>query len=497
MFKSSFSKYLTAFVAITLVSFFMLSMIITSIIRTHVTDDKVEKLELSTSILKEHFEDKGVEELENYIASDFGANIVALFPLVNVDYDFNILVTDSAGKVLLSTIKKNENNDPSTTGDMGVVNLSDFESVRNRDNESYLVFNGILGGILEKPTLVYGNPVIDKEKTIGYVFTATSTGSEDRLIGVTRQAVINGSVWVMLAALVAAYFITDRIVHPLKSMTGAVKKYAKGDFKERIKVTGNDEVAELASAFNNMAESLENLEKMRNTFLASVSHDLRTPMTTIAGYIDGINSGAIPPEKQDYYLGIISGEVHRLSRLVSQILDVSRLDSGDRKFVFADFDVAEVSRQIIISFESKLDSKKLDVEFISDEDSVSVFADKDAIYQVLYNLCHNAIKFSKEGGKFILKIVKTENHKVRISVYDDGQRMNEEDAARAFDRFYKSDKSRGLDKTGVGLGLYICKSIIDAHEQDIGVNVLEDGCEFWFTLNCGNPINKHRGELTS
>ncbi len=486
MFKSSFSKYLTAFVAIILVSFLLISGIITSLIRAHVTTDKIDKLELSTTILKAHFEQKGVEQIENYINSDFGANVVALFPLVNVDYDFNIFITDASGKLLLSTAVTDE--EQSTAA----VDLNMFEKVTNADGEEFLVANGVLTDVLDAPSIVYGSPVMTGGSLRGYVFTSAATGTEDRLIGVARRSVINGSVWVMLAALVAAYFITDRIVHPLKTMTGAVKKFAKGDFSERITVTGKDEVAELAQAFNNMAESLDNLEKMRNSFLASVSHDLRTPMTTIAGYIDGINSGAIPPEKQSHYLGIISGEVHRLSRLVSQILDVSRLDSGDRKFVFTDFDVAEVARQIIISFESKLYSKQLDVEFLS-EDSVFVRADQDAIYQVLYNLCHNAIKFSDVGGRFIIKIGKNDTKTIRISVYDDGQSMSEEDAAHAFDRFYKSDKSRGLDKSGVGLGLYICKSIVDAHEQQIGVEVAEHGCEFWFTLAQGESISKHRG----
>jgi signal transduction histidine kinase len=145
---------------------------------------------------------------------------------------------------------------------------------------------------------------------------------------ISRNAVINSSIWVMLAAVIAAYFITERIVRPMRAMTDASKSFAKGDFSARVVVTGKDEVSELSRAFNSMAESLDNLEKMRNSFLANVSHDLRTPMTTISGFIDGITSGAIPPEKHDYYLNIIQAEVHRLSRLVSEILDVSRLESG-------------------------------------------------------------------------------------------------------------------------------------------------------------------------
>jgi len=380
------------------------------------------------------------------------------------------------------------------SGELGAIDLTMFKTITTEERGDFLNYKGKIDGVVEDSSLFYGKPVTINERVCGYVFALSSTTLEDKLIGVTRNTVINASIWVLLAALIAAYFITDKIIYPLKTMTNAAKRFAKGDFSERVTVYGNDEVAELGVAFNNMAESLENLEKMRYTFLASVSHDLRTPMTTISGFIDGINSGAIPPEEQKHYLGVISSEVHRLSRLVSQILDVSRLDSGDRKFVFSTFDIAELARLIIISFEQKLEEKQLDVEFITDEDSMYVLGDKDAIHQVIYNLCHNAIKFSNVGGKFIIKINEIVGKKIRFSVYDSGQPISKEDAAHIFERFYKTDESRGLDKSGVGLGLYICKTIIDAHEEQLRVETLTTGCEFWFTLKQGEQTNRQAHE---
>jgi signal transduction histidine kinase len=308
-----------------------------------------------------------------------------------------------------------------------------------------------------------------------------------------RKTIINSSLWVMLAAVVALYLITERVINPLKNMTKATKKFGKGDFSTRVTVCGHDEIAELGEAFNNMAESLDNFEKMRSSFLANVSHDLRTPMTTIAGFIDGITSGAIPPEKHDYYLGIISSEVHRLSRLVSELLDISRLESGERKFNFICFDIAEMARIILISFEQRISEKNLDVVFETDEDSMFAYADKDAIHQVLYNLMHNAIKFSKEGGKLAIRIAISPNKKLRVSVYDEGQGIPKEELPFIFDRFYKTDKSRGLDKSGVGLGLYICKTIIDAHGEQIRAeSPTENSVEFWFSLKEGIPFTKER-----
>lgn len=493
MFKSSFSKYLTAFVIIILISFLMLSGIITSMIRTHVTADKEEKLQNSCMIITSNFEREAFEDIYRYIASH-ATSIQTLAQLVKADYDFNVLITDQSGIVLLSTYRMTELGLPSYYGDLGSVSLISFTHTADENGNTFLRYRGELGGITGDRSLAYGKSIVTDGEIRGYVFTVASTTKEDTLISVARKTVINSSIWVMLAAVIAAYFITERIVHPLKSMTSAVKSFGNGDFSERIAVNGKDEVSELAMAFNNMAESLQNLENMRNSFLANVSHDLRTPMTTIAGFIDGILTGAIPEEQHDYYLGVISGEVHRLSRLVSQLLDISRLESGDRKFTFTDFDVAEVSRLILLSFEQKIDEKRLDVEFFAEEDLMCVNADKDAIYQIIYNLCHNAIKFSKEGGRFAINITKISGKKIKISVFDEGQMISEEDAKHIFDRFYKTDKSRGLDKSGVGLGLYICKTIIDAHGENIYHEPHDDGCEFWFTLKEGDPsnINKYK-----
>ena len=493
MFKSSFLKYVTAYVIIIMLSFLVLSAIITTMVKTHVTEDKEEKLELSCAVVANHFEDENVQALDKYIGSGAASAIATFIPVVNLDYDFNILVTDSSGKVLLSTIIKNPDGSPSNRGDLGVVNVKDdFSYISGDDGEEYLYHKGNLGGLLEENCLVYGKDIVTDNVTRGYVFTSTSTQKEDRLIRVIRNTLINSSVWVVIAAIVVTTFITERLVNPLRKMTKSAKKFGEGDFSERVAVRGHDEVAQLSLAFNNMADSLENMEKMRNSFLASVSHDLRTPMTTISGFIDGITSGAIPPEKHDYYLGIISSEVHRLSRLVSLLLDVSRLESGERKFNNEDFDVAEVARIVLISFEKKIEEKSLNVEFDSEDDVMSVFADKDAIHQVLYNLCHNAIKFSDEGGKFIIKLARTDSKKIMISVYDDGQVIPDEDIPHVFDRFYKTDKSRGLDKSGVGLGLYICKTIVNAHGEEIGVNGRDSGCEFWFTLKASDARLKHK-----
>ncbi|MBO7341382.1 MAG: HAMP domain-containing histidine kinase, partial [Clostridia bacterium] len=270
---------------------------------------------------------------------------------------------------------------------------------------------------------------------------------------------------------------------PLKDMSRMAGEFAAGNYSARVPVRGRDEVAALAVAFNDMADSIARLEVMRNTFVANVSHDLRTPMTTISGFIDNILSGAIPPERHAHYLEVIRTEVARLARLVASLLDISRIQAGDRKFDKKPFDVCEMARRILFSFEGKIDAKRLEVEFLCDEDRMLTLADHDAIYQILYNICDNAVKFSREGGVLRVALTAIKDDHVQVSVYNEGEGIAAEDVPYVFERFYKGDKSRGLDKSGVGLGLFISKTIMDAHNERIWVRSEQGSfCEFNFTL---------------
>ena len=493
MLKTTFSKYLAALVIIILVSFIILSGVVTSLVQNYAFSETEQRLEKESSIVVGVIEAGGV----NPIAQELPQVAEAIEPMVNLNSDYDVMIIDSTGKIILYTMSEDNNQRKTAVIDteegFGKINISNFKRRTGEDGDVSYVYNGKIGEASDQ-YMAFAKPVERDGEVEAYVMTLASTDRENNFVKITRQVVINSSIWVMLAAVIAAYFITERIVNPLRRMTNAAKSFAKGDFSARVTVGNqNDEVAALGTAFNNMADSLEKLEKMRNSFLANISHDLRTPMTTISGFIDGINSGAIPPEKHEYYLGVISAEVHRLSRLVSQLLDVSRLESGERKFNYTDFDIAEVARIILISFEQKIEDKRLDVEFDSEKDGMYVRADKDAIYQVLYNLCHNAIKFAREEGKFRIRISKITDTKIKVAVYDQGQSLSEEDAKMVFDRFYKTDESRGLDKTGVGLGLYISKTIIDAHGETVGVETInDDGCEFWFTLTEGVQPQKRK-----
>jgi signal transduction histidine kinase len=343
---------------------------------------------------------------------------------------------------------------------------------------------GDSAGLLRARGLVYGTGVYDEMgRLIGIVVVHTENQSMDAMLRTTTRAMTIAAFWIALAALVGVYILSERIIRPLKHMSRAAKHFAAGQFDIRVPVAGGDEIAELATAFNQMADSLARNEDMRRTFLANVSHDLRTPMTTISGFIDCILSGAIPPEKHEHYLRIIRDEVLRLSRLVASLLDISRIQAGDRKFVMEPFDICEMGRQIIISFEQKIDKKRLEVEFDCDDDNMFVTGDHDAIYQIFYNITDNAVKFANEGGLLRISLAKVEKSKVKVAVYNEGDGIPYDDQPYIFERFYKSDRSRGKDKTGVGLGMFIAKTIIEAHKEVIALES-EPGkyCEFYFTL---------------
>lgn len=410
---------------------------------------------------------------QNYESDDIQRLLRAFYE----EKAMSVLITDEAGTILFAI---NGQNAPSfKTGNRLPTSLSE-QIVGESDQlegKSTLFSSG-------DTQFCYAEILCKEQERCGWIVICSHTAYWERVTEDLSKTVITAALLVLLAAMVAAYVITVRTTEPLREMSNAARKFASGKFDARVRVHGRDEVSELAEAFNQMADSLENLENMRSSFIANVSHDLRTPMTTIAGFIDGIRDGVIPPEEQDHYLEIVSIEIQRLSRLVSALLDLSRIQAGDRKFVMKPFDICEMARLILISFEKKIDEMHLDVSFECDEDRIIVNADHDAIYQVFYNLCHNAVKFSSNGGALKICIREEKGKKIKVSVYNEGQGIPAEDLGMVFERFYKSDKSRGLDKSGVGLGLFISKTIMSAHGEKIWVeSEYGKNCEFFFTLS--------------
>ncbi len=487
MFKSVFTKYISAITLILFVSFIILATVLCSNVNDYAQNAKSDSLiKVAKTVESFMYARDGngsssllVEDFDSYVTENRETLLGVIYALDAYTEDIDAFITDDMGNVLLH----NEHTSRMLESEPAMHHIPDkiIESVA--ENGNYMG-KSTLEANSDKKYLVYAIPIRNySDPLCGILFVCTSNFFIPELNTSLVNTVLMSCLWLLLATVIAVYFISERITNPLKQMSRAVKSFAQGHFDIRVPVSGSDEISELATAFNSMATALATGDESRRSFLANVSHDLRTPMTTISGFIDGIIDGTIPPEKHEYYLDIIRNEVRRLSRLVSSLLDITRIQAGERKFTKSAFDICEMARVIIIGFEQKIEEKKLDVEFVCDNDKMFAYADRDAIYQILYNICDNAVKFSAEGAVYRVTITE-KNKKLYISVYNEGQGIREEELPYVFDRFYKSDKSRGLDKTGVGLGMYIAKTIIDAHEEKIFVKS-EYGkyCEFTFTLS--------------
>jgi len=343
-----------------------------------------------------------------------------------------------------------------------------------------------MDGMYPTPRYTVCRPILspDSGETIGYAFV---TSDVSRMVGdwsgFLLIATIVAVVVLILSLSVSLYF-SKRMARPLDEMAAASRKFARGDFSVRVKqqYDQSDEMGALIDAFNKMADSLENAEAQRSEFIANISHELRTPMTTIAGFADGILDGTIPQEEAPKYLLSIRNETRRLSRLVRDMLDVSRTkakaaDPGRRTV----FDLTELVLQTLLSFEGRATKKNLDVDPQLPDNHIMVVADKDAITQVIYNLLDNAVKFAHPDTCITLRLYKG-GGKAYVSVSDVGETIPPDDLPLIFDRFHKSDRSRSMDKEGVGLGLYLVKSIINSHDEDIAVRSEDGVTEFVFTL---------------
>jgi len=272
-------------------------------------------------------------------------------------------------------------------------------------------------------------------------------------------------------------------------MADATRAFANGDFSVRVPVEGVDEIGVLAASINEMATSLAELEMSSRSFTANVSHELKTPMTTIGGFVDGILDGTIPEEKHRHYLTIVSEEIKRLSRLVKAMLQLAKIEAGERQIIANQFDIHDTVIQTVFAFEQVIESKDLEIRGL-DVDKIMVEADEDLIHQVVYNLVDNAVKFTNQGG-YIEFEFNGDDKMIYVAVRNSGDGIPEDELNKLFDRFYKTDRSRSLDKNGVGLGLYIVRTVIGLHGGEIRARSKQgEFTEFEFSI----PLSRNQHE---
>lgn len=342
--------------------------------------------------------------------------------------------------------------------------------------------NIIIDGIIDEQSLIVAYPVYLRNSVNGAVLMISSVPDLQETIQETVRLVVLYMLLSIAIAFILIYFLARSVTKPVLAMNEVAKIIAQGDFDKRIEVKGKDEVSQLAESFNLMAESLSNQEKLRREFISNISHDFRSPLTSMRGFLEAIIDGIIPPEKQQKYVEIVLEETLRLSKLANDLLDINKVQALKLELCCGEFDINELIRKCVISFESRIVEKNIEFKIVLSDEKNLVWADYEKIMRVVHNLLDNGIRYAPIKG--IVKIETTIIDKyVYVNVSDNGKGIAIENQSKIFERFYKEDISRGEEKYGSGLGLSIVQEFIKAHNESVSVRSEEGvGSEFSFRL---------------
>ena len=468
-----FKKLAVTIGIVILISMSVIVMILSIVISNYFSNEKYAELIQNCESVAEI-------TLKDMNSSNFKRNIYNIIAVQNKVSNVDTFICDNKGEIIVCGCDKYYNSECSHS--FGTINNDILDSA----SKEYFAVNNF-NDLYTDAHFIVGIPIKAADGTkFGYVFSSTSAQSLRNLISEIFKMYVISAIIPIVLMLIIVYAMTYRFTKPLKLMSVAAQAMSRGDFSKRIPVMSDDEIGELSISFNNMTNSLSKLEKMRRSFVANVSHELRTPMTSISGFIDGILDGTIAEDKQEYYLKIISTEVKRLSRVVESMLSLSKLESGEVSLNPVMFNLSDTIVDVVVSREKEIEGKNLTITGLDSLEKTFVYADYDLIYQVVYNLVDNAVKFTDESGEISFS-VSTDSKFTKFSVRNTGCGIPQENLGNIFDRFYKLDKSRSTNKNSVGLGLYIVKTIINIHHGTVSV-ASKEGAFTEFTVNL--PLNR-------
>lgn len=477
--RKSFVKHyyiITAFIVG--VSFVFFSILMLVLITSHWWNEKMDMLvDNSTTIAQSYIDAVTAEKDDGGFKSLVLANnINTISKATESDY----FICDLDGNIVICPEFLANEGKVCATHSQIIVNKSLIERAKVEDG--FTSFTSLSEGMSN--SFIVSTPIRYNGTIIGEIFAV-----EDAVRGLLPYvaSICKMTFWATLAAILisfaAIYINTRRTTKPIAEMVEAMGRYAKGDFSYRVSATGStSDMEQMAFALNKMVDELAVDNEAKKSFVANVSHELKTPMTTIGGFVDGILDGTIPQEKEKEYLLTVSSEVKRLSRLVVSMLNLSKIESGEVKIQPVKYNISSQILEALISLEQRLDEKNISVEGLSEISDITVYADRDLLHQVIYNLLDNAVKFTNENG-VISVFAQQDDNSVSITLRNTGNGLSKEDVSRIFERFYKVDKSRSFDVKGVGLGLYIVKTIINMHGGIIFADSVEgEYTQFTFKL---------------
>lgn len=508
LFKTLFSRMLVTYLTVILCLLMLMGITVSSMFRNQYIQEEEQSLRRETDKINTILIEKYVYEEKRRVARDELLTVAR-------KYDALIQVTDTQGNitafydeveseekwgVLADASKLETEEEPKRLSlpgldvwpESGTVQLTDGRqkkwSLQSQDaallTEQGTLLNNLFASLTDMPTLTLVRAVINNGAPDGAILMHLDMSAVNASIMQVYLDVLLTGLMAVAAAVLTVYYLTTRITKPITDMNSIVQRYSKGAFDLRLDDSGADEVAQLAKTFNIMAGELNNLEQTRRSFVANVSHELRSPLTSISGFLEAIQDGTIPKEKQGEYLGLVIAETRRMTGMVNNLLDLARMESGQVPLKMTQFDINELALRTLITFEARINQKKLEVELDLHKPNCFVEADADQIAQVLRNLIDNAIKFSPAGKRLMIQTTLSDRRTAVVSVQDFGCGIPKEDVPHVFERFFKAEKAHTPSaQSGTGLGLSIVRFIIDQHGQDIWVESTPgEGTRFTFTL---------------
>ena len=459
--KSITSRYFTTMAATLTCGVVLLSIIFFLYVRQYFTVTNIEKMrEMSdvVSIFIENIESDNDDASLNQITESF---VQQAGRYVSAE----IFITDENGKLEAYS-------DFDKCGfSKSVVPEKELKKAMQHGQDEIV---GTMSGFYTAPHYTAIRAIYNSDNEIKhFVFATTDTsGLTEYLVEVSAIFFVSIGIMISIAS-VLAIFLTTRMTSPLKRVSEAVDSFGKGDFTARVEIEDSydSEFAQLAQTFNDMATSLEAIDKNRQRFMGDIAHELRTPMTTIKGFVDGIIDGVIPEEKYNHYLGIVSQESGRLTRLISGMMDANTVQAGEYILNSENYDVWDTITATLFGMEKRFETKRIGIiGFVPMKTIIN--ADKDVVYQIIYNIVDNAVKFTNEGGEITLDVRENAEF-VYVSIKNTGQGISKDALALIFERFYKEDASRGVHAGGSGLGMHICKMLANRIGGEISVESVE------------------------
>jgi Signal transduction histidine kinase len=476
MFKTLFSRMLASYLAAEILVLVLLGFVSGTISRNHYLSVTKENLIREADEINKIAIDEYISSEKRPIAREKIFAIVKQFDaLLQLYFD-----DESIGKASFF--------DYQTSDKWRVSVETDFSEItKNASSEKsgeYTFYFDVLSDYIGSRTMTLSRAISDTGgKTYGRIVLHYNMDDIYGMLGELYNDIVFAAVLALIVIALITYLITRRITKPVTIMTNTVNAFSRGDYKKRIRLKQKDELGKLGESFNEMADKVAGLEKTRREFVANVSHELRSPLTSMRGFLEAMEDGVIPEEEYSKYINIVLDENKRMTGMVNDLLDIARIESGQSKLNRTVFDITELIGRVLITYESRINAKKVEVNALLPGASVYVDADEDRISQVLHNLIDNAIKFLPEnGGRLGIQLI-ADKHAARVSVSDNGAAIPEDDLSRIFDRFYKAEKAHTYSSgSGTGLGLSIVKLIMDQHGEEISVSSDERETRFTFSL---------------